>query len=118
MNPELPEEQAEMITQEITAHRTDPHSGLEDESRLRVHAAIHVVVETQLKIDKPKETKQTLERLLASGLTRHEAIHAIGSAVSEVIFGCLSDRHPYDEETYVKQLQSLDPKAWKAMAET
>ena len=47
-----------------------------------LHAVIHAVVERQLAMQLPSVV-DALERLLADGLDRHEAIHAIGSVLGE-----------------------------------
>lgn len=52
----------------------------------RLHAAIHVVVENQLALGDPPIVRETLQRLQAEGLDRHNAIHAIGSAVADFLF--------------------------------
>jgi len=51
----------------------------------RLHSAIHVVVENQLALGEPTAVGQTLGRLQREGLTRHDAIHAIGGAISELL---------------------------------
>src|SRR5215510_9863881 len=51
----------------------------------RLHATIHMVVENQLALnDEP--VLRALERLKKEGLTRHDAVHAIGSRVAEHIY--------------------------------
>src|SRR5262249_40443203 len=51
----------------------------------RLHATIHMVVENQLALnDEP--VLRALERLKKEGLTRHDAVHAIGSQVAEHIY--------------------------------
>jgi hypothetical protein len=51
----------------------------------RLHAAIHVVVENQLAQGEPGAVGDTLRRLQREGLTRHDAIHAIGATVTELL---------------------------------
>ena len=51
----------------------------------RLHAAIHVVVETQLALGDPALVGETLLRLERGGMSRHDAIHAIGTAVSQLL---------------------------------
>jgi hypothetical protein len=51
----------------------------------RLHAAIHVVIENQLALGEPAAVTVTLSRLQREGLSRHEAVHAIGTAVSELL---------------------------------
>ena len=48
----------------------------------RLHAAIHVVVENQLALGESPAV-EALQRLRSDGLTRHDAVHAIGMAVAE-----------------------------------
>ncbi|BCB27870.1 hypothetical protein SKTS_27560 [Sulfurimicrobium lacus] len=50
-----------------------------------LHAAIHAVVENQLAMDDQAIVRDTLQRLLEDGLTRHDALHAIGSVLAERI---------------------------------
>jgi len=55
----------------------------------RLHASIHVVVENQLAAnDEP--VVRALGRLMKEGLSRHDAVHAIGCAVSETIYDRLN----------------------------
>src|SRR5690242_13004002 len=49
---------------------------------LKGHATLHVIVENQLATAEPAVV-QTLERLQRDGLTRHAAVHAIGSVLLE-----------------------------------
>ena len=50
----------------------------------RLHATIHTVVENQLALnDEP--VVRALGRLMKEGLSRHDAIHAVGSVVAEHI---------------------------------
>lgn len=51
-----------------------------DLPNVKLHATMHVVVENQLALnDEP--VVRGLARLIKEGLTRHDAIHAIGSVV-------------------------------------
>ncbi len=57
----------------------------------RLHAAIHAVVENQVAMGPAYPTAGVIERLMAQGLDRHDAIHAVGSLVSEHMFRALRD---------------------------
>ncbi len=74
------------------------HAG-EVAGNLRLHAVVHVTVETQLAEGVPA-TVEAMERLLAEGLDRHDAVHAIGSAVTEQMYaavqGCAFDAAAYE----------------------
>ena len=52
------------------------------------HAAFHTVVENQLAMNL-EPVVRAMHRLMKEGLTRHEAIHAIGSVVAEHVFDSL-----------------------------
>src|SRR5262249_14211263 len=63
-----------------------PHRALgADLPNPRMHATMHAIVENQLAEDTPVEARATLERFLAAGVARHEAIHAIASVVAGAV---------------------------------
>ena len=49
------------------------------------HAAFHVVIENQVAMGDETPAREALERLMAEGLSRHEAVHALGSVLAETI---------------------------------
>lgn len=49
---------------------------------VRLHASIHVIVENQLAEGFPA-SRAAFERVRKGGLSRHDAIHAVGSVVAE-----------------------------------
>lgn len=84
---------------------------------VRMHAVIHNVVENQL-AEGLSETVATLERLVQAGLSRHDALHAIGSVVAGQIHAMLAGQaQALDEGDYTRQLLALDPAAWRGSAE-
>jgi hypothetical protein len=91
-------------------HRSAPHPGIAG-PRLRLHVAIHTVVETQLLEGRPAETAVTLARLEAEGLDRHGAVHAIGTVVSSEIFEVMQEGKAYDEARYVTALRALSARS-------
>jgi len=80
----------------------------------RAHAAIHVIVETQIALGNELPAQKALERLMEEGLARHDAIHAIGSVLSEHLFGMIKDgaREPGATERYYHQLEELTVERW------
>jgi hypothetical protein len=84
--------------------------------RARVHAVIHVAVENQLALG-GQFVVETFARLCADGLSRHDAVHAIGSVLAEHLNKLLSgealapdvDRH----REYFDALKSLTADAWR-----
>lgn len=70
-------------------------------------AAILEVVENQIRNSNPPETRQTLERLLAAGYSRKQAIEMIGSALVEEIWAILHDHKPFDRARFTALLEQL-----------
>ncbi|MBN1418802.1 MAG: hypothetical protein JXP34_08500 [Planctomycetes bacterium] len=87
------------------------------EARLEIHAIIHSVVENQLAMGDPSETRLALERLRGEGLDRHDAIHAIGSILLDHMSTLMMARP--DElsedvnEPYRRALEALDAESWR-----
>jgi Domain of unknown function (DUF1841) len=80
----------------------------------RVHCTIHVAVETQLAEGHP-EASEALARLLAEGLGRHEALHAIGSVLAQELFAVVRGKGgAHDPERYAQGLRSLTARSWRA----
>jgi hypothetical protein len=82
----------------------------------QLHAVIHVVVENQLAMGEDTVVN-TLARLEGEGLSRHEALHAIGSVLAENLYelmqeGAASTGVPY--QRYLERLQRLTAQNWRA----
>ncbi|MFZ5877035.1 MAG: DUF1841 family protein [Nitrospirota bacterium] len=73
-----------------------------------IHTALHVLVEKQLQTKSPPETVDTLNRLTARGIERHEAVHAIASVYAELYFTTFRRGQQFEELTYVELLKQLD----------
>ena len=69
--------------------------------------AIVEVIENQLRDNEPPETKVTLDKLMAMGESRENAIRYIASALSVEIFEALKNSTSYNEERYIKNLKAL-----------
>jgi len=50
----------------------------------KLHAVFHVVVENQITLGNEIPVQSTVQRLMAEGLDRHEAIHAIAFCARRV----------------------------------
>lgn len=89
--------------------------GLEEGS-LTAHATIHVIVENQIAMG-VEATLQAMERLQRQGLSRHEALHAIGCVVAELIFDVTRRREPSESEDLEARLEAaierLDAQSWR-----
>lgn len=92
------------------------HAGLASHARMpkpRLHAALHLVVEAQLAGGEPPEARRALARLVAGGLPRHEAVHAIGLLVANAASAALEGR-AFDAATYARELDALTVEGWRA----
>jgi hypothetical protein len=83
----------------------------------RLHAVVHVVVENQVLLGDKTPVAATLARLTREGLDRHEAIHAIGSVFSGIMYDAATSRDGRDlNETYFREVAELTAEAWLAQA--
>jgi hypothetical protein len=83
-----------------------------------IHAAIHVIVENQVALGDAFPAKAVLLRLMKEGLDRHEAIHAIGSVLSEELFVVMSAQSAEGDPNadYTEKLKSLTAESWRKLA--
>jgi hypothetical protein len=81
----------------------------------RLHASIHTIVENQLALNDEPVVK-VLGRLMREGLSRHDAIHAIGSLVSEQIYGILKQNETPEASNarYYAAIEKLTAAAWRS----
>ncbi len=80
-----------------------------------IHAVMHAVIENQIALGDDLPVRRTVERLVAEGLDRHEAIHAAGSVpfgqLNEVMKATESDAFP--KEVYYRALERLTAESWR-----
>jgi hypothetical protein len=81
---------------------------------LRVHAAIHATVETQIALNLPSVI-DAVARLQAQGLDRHDTIHAIGSVLAGHMWQLLRDDAPAGDPNaeYFAELDRLSAESWR-----
>ena len=81
----------------------------------KLHALTHVVVENQVLLGDETPVASTLERLLGEGLSRHDAIHAIGTVVAPVLVEILKGEIRSDPNlVYYQRLRELTAESWIA----
>ncbi len=80
---------------------------LQDEVNPVLHVLVHQIVENQVADRDPPQTAETLDQLMQQGLTRHEAVHEIGSVVTDTLFTMLQSQQTFDEQQYVQKLRWL-----------
>ena len=82
------------------------------EKHIELQKAILKVVDKQLKTNHPKETRETLQRLMAEGYTEKQAMDLIGHVVASEIISVIADGKRYDEIRYITALHALPELPW------
>ena len=81
--------------------------------RPQIHAATHVIVENQVLLGDETPVAATFERLLREGLSRHDAVHAIGSVLAPVMVEIMQSEISGDPNlTYYQRLEELTAEGW------
>jgi hypothetical protein len=85
----------------------------------KLHAMTHVVVENQVALGGATPVSATLNRLMHEGLDRHEAIHAIGSILMNIVFDVLQkpDVGGDINARYSRELATLTAAGWRSQVE-
>lgn len=80
----------------------------------RLHAMTHVIVENQL-AEAFDLARDAMEQLRAEGLTRHEAVHAIGSVFMEHVWNLMTGHAEQADptESYFQALRGLTASSWR-----
>jgi len=81
---------------------------------VRMHAMFHVVAENQIALGDEIPAERTLARLMREGLSRHDAVHAIGSVVASHLFNLIK-HGPTSKDSnadYYRQLEELTAEGW------
>ncbi len=97
----------------VEAYHRDARIRLPKAAR-RLHATIHTVVENQL-ASNDEPVVRALARLLKEGLSRHDAVHAIGSFVAEQIYDVLKLKDPPETARirYYAAIERLTAAEWR-----
>jgi hypothetical protein len=96
----------------------DYHVGAQIElPNARVHAVVHVAVESQIALGDETPVREKLRRLMAQGLDRHDAIHAIGWVLTDHLYGALREGEAADNLTdrYYAALKRLNSRRWRRL---
>lgn len=86
-----------------------------------LHAVVHTIIENQLAEEVPSVVR-AIPRLMQEGLTRHEAIHAVGMVLSRYIYELRnSPEPPTDPDAsharYEAAVDSLTADDWWSLAD-
>jgi len=86
----------------------------------QLHSVIHVVVENQLALGEAIVI-ETLARLQGEGLSRHDALHAIGSVLAADLYELMQESSETTGDAYrryLERLQELTAAKWRTGAES
>ena len=80
----------------------------------KLHAVLHVEVENQIALGNEMPVQGTVQRLMAEGLDRHEAIHAIASVIAEFMHDLVNNPGSGTEsnQAYFAALPRLTAEGW------
>jgi hypothetical protein len=83
---------------------------------LELHAMAHLVVENQVAFGEATPVPATLNRLMQEGLDRHEAIHAIGSILMNIVFDVVQEPDVGGDinARYSRELATLTATGWRS----
>ena len=80
------------------------------------HSGMHVGVENQLASGTPPQVGEALARLVREGMSRHDAVHALGWVMTEHMRRAVETRKPVDNDAYLRDLEELTLPRWLEMA--
>jgi hypothetical protein len=84
---------------------------------LRLHAGLHVTVENQVLLGEETPIAAALQRLMGEGLDRHDAIHAIASVLSSVVYDAVTRKEARDlKAVYYSEVSRLTAESWRSQA--
>jgi hypothetical protein len=92
-----------------------------------LHAAMHVIIENQIALGDEVPVRREIDRLIADGLDRHEALHAAGTALFEHLSQLMYDvrvgagpetgAESVSHEAYYAALERLTADSWRRSLE-
>jgi peroxiredoxin family protein len=85
---------------------------MDEIGRKHVREELFKVIEYQMRKGRPKETKQTFDRLRAAGYSRKETMRLLACALLVELHEMVRDKRTYDEAIYVKKLMGLPKMPW------
>lgn len=80
----------------------------------RVHASFHVMVENQVALGDETPVSDAVDRLMGEGLSRHDAIHAVGAVLAKHMHRALETSVPVSREAYYADIRALTKEGWLA----
>lgn len=103
------DERAELITAYVEEHENSVGPTL-------LHAHIHLAIENQVALGEETPVAEAVDRLIAEGLSRHDAIHAVGTCLAS-LFAATSRGDEISQDSYFDEVGKLTAQRWLAMME-
>ena len=111
IDPSDPDERGLVIRgehPEYAAALADPfHDAEVDGVNPRLHVAMHEMVANQLWDGEPAELWPAAQRLLDSGMDRHDVLHALADVAVRHVHASLVRQRPYNAKAYAADLREL-----------
>jgi hypothetical protein len=110
LDPSDPDDRGMLIEGEHPEYHealADPEPDTVDGVSPRLHITVHEIVANQLWDDDPPEVWQAAKRLSATGMDRHDVLHAIGEVLVQHLHEALTGSGPSDPARYVEQIDML-----------
>lgn len=88
------------------------NKAMEPESDI-AREAIFEAIENQIRDNNPPITKATLNRLIAEGYSKNEAMKLIGFSLANEISEIMNNNQLFNEERYSQNLRNLPDLPWE-----
>ena len=80
----------------------------------RQHAALHVMVENQVALGDRTPVRDAVDRLMEEGMSRHDALHAVGAVLAKHMHQATATNVPVSREAYYADIRALTKEGWLA----
>ena len=79
-----------------------------------MHATLHVIVENQIALGDETPVQLKARQLMAQGLDRHEAIHAVASVLIKYVGNAMNSPEPVPDggQRYFAAVRRLNARKW------
>jgi uncharacterized protein YoaH (UPF0181 family) len=78
----------------------------------RAHASLHVMVENQVALGDRTPVAEAIQRLMGEGLSRHDALHAVGSVLITHMNNARATNTPVRRDAYFDDVRALTKESW------
>lgn len=79
---------------------------------IKLHATIHAVIESQI-AEGHEPVVRAMSRLTSAGLSRHDALHAVGSVLAEHLYELVKGGSINPMSSYDAAVERLTAESWR-----